>query len=68
MVEFRRRYGYSANDKVVLFVGKLTSVEGADLLPKIMEEVFREDATVVFWIVGDGPFYAIARSFCREIS
>ena len=65
-IEFRWRYGYGANDKVVLFVGKLTSVEGADLLPKIMEEVFREDAAVVFWIVGDGPFYESLKAFAER--
>jgi len=64
--EFRRRYGYSANHKIVLFVGKLTHVEGADLLPKIMENVFREDAAVVFWIVGDGPFYEPLKIFAER--
>lgn len=61
--EFRRHYGYSMDDKVVLFVGKLTHVEGADLMPKIMERVFREDGKVVFWIVGDGPFYEQLNAF-----
>ncbi|MEM3700270.1 MAG: glycosyltransferase [Candidatus Bathyarchaeia archaeon] len=61
--ELRRRYGYSMDDKVVLFVGKLTHVEGADLLPKIAEKVFKEDASVIFWIVGDGPFYETLKAF-----
>jgi len=39
-VEFRRYYSI-ANDNVVLFVGNLMGVNGADLLPKIMEELFR---------------------------
>ncbi|MEM2952751.1 MAG: glycosyltransferase [Candidatus Bathyarchaeia archaeon] len=64
--EFRRRCGCSVNDRVVLFVGKLTHVEGADLLPKIMEDVFRRDAAVVFWIVGDGPFYELLKAFADK--
>jgi len=39
-VEFRRYYSI-ANDNVVLFVGNLMGVNGADLLPKIMEELCR---------------------------
>jgi glycosyltransferase involved in cell wall biosynthesis len=63
--EFRRNYGYGINDKVVLFVGKLSHVEGADLLPKIIKDVFREDASVVFWIVGDGPLYGQLKAFAE---
>lgn len=61
--EFRRRYGCDADDRVVLFVGKLTHVEGADLLPKIMEDSFKKDARVVFWIIGDGPLYEMLKAF-----
>ena len=48
--------GCGKDDKVVLFVGKLSHVEGADLLPKIIEGVLKE-TNVSFWIVGDGPIY-----------
>jgi glycosyltransferase involved in cell wall biosynthesis len=60
--DFRRLFGYGPNDKVVLFVGKLSRVEGADLLPKIVEEVIKKDSSVVFWIVGDGPYYKELKS------
>ncbi len=66
MEQFRRRYGYDKNDKVVLFVGRLTQVEGANLLPNIMENVLREDAAVVFWIVGDGPLYRTLKAFAEK--
>lgn len=69
--EFRRRYGYNEKDKVVLFVGKLTHVEGADLLPKIIMDALKEDTDVVFWIVGDGPLYEslkmLAENFPRRV-
>jgi len=63
--EFRRRYGCREGDSVVLFVGKLTHVEGADLLPKIMEDVLKNKTDVVFWIVGDGPLYPLLEEFRR---
>jgi glycosyltransferase involved in cell wall biosynthesis len=66
MEQFRRHYGYDANDKVVLFVGRLTHVEGADLLPKIMGNVLRKDSAAVFWIVGDGPLYATLKAFAEK--
>jgi len=63
--EFRRRCGCCEDDKVVLFVGKLTHVEGVDLLPKIMMGVFkRTDA--VFWVVGDGPLYPLLERFAKK--
>lgn len=53
---FRKEYGVKPNLKVVLFIGRLSRVEGADILPSIISFVLkRMDA--VFWIVGDGPLY-----------
>ncbi|MGQ9642211.1 MAG: glycosyltransferase, partial [Candidatus Bathycorpusculaceae bacterium] len=64
--EFRRRYVYSEGDRVVLFVGKLTHVEGADLLPKIITDVLRKRNDVTFWIVGDGPYYESLKNFAEK--
>lgn len=64
--EFRRRCGCSEKDKVVLFIGKLTHVEGADLLPKIMMEVLKKRIDTVFWIVGDGPLYELLKRFANN--
>jgi len=63
--EFRKRLGFREDDKVILFVGKLTRVEGADLLPKIMEDVLKR-ADVVFWIVGGGPLYSWLEKFAKR--
>jgi glycosyltransferase involved in cell wall biosynthesis len=60
--DFRGRYGYHEDDKIVLFVGKLTAAEGADFLPKIIEDVLGR-AKVIFWIVGDGPLYTSLEEF-----
>ncbi|MEM3641866.1 MAG: glycosyltransferase [Candidatus Bathyarchaeia archaeon] len=63
--EFRKRCGCREGDKVVLFVGKLTLVEGAGLLPKIMEDVLKR-VNVVFWIVGGGPLYSMLEGFAKR--
>ena len=64
--EFRRRYSCQENDRIVLFVGKLTRVEGADLLPSIMEDVVLKKANVVFWLVGDGPLYPLLEQLAKR--
>jgi hypothetical protein len=59
---FKRKYGVKISEKIVLFVGKLTHVEGADLLPNIIEHVLKT-ANCVFWIVGDGTLLPFLRTF-----
>ena len=63
---FREKHGCLGNIKIVLFVGRLTRVEGADFLPAIIENVFKRTNNVVFWIVGDGPFYSELENFSRR--
>lgn len=60
--EFKVRLGYHKDDKIILFVGKLTRVEGADMLPSIIEDVLRK-ADVTFWIVGSGSLYPSLKEF-----
>lgn len=63
--EFRKRWGCRKNDKVVLFVGKLTRVEGADLLLKIVDDILKK-ADAVFWVVGGGPLYPLLERFAKR--
>jgi glycosyltransferase involved in cell wall biosynthesis len=53
--QFRRNYGVEQDEKIVLFIGKLSYVEGVDLLPEIISNVVKQDQNIIFWIVGDGP-------------
>jgi len=62
--EFRKRHGVCSDKKVVLFVGRLSRVEGADMLCNIVARVLEKTDTV-FWIVGDGPLYPLLER-CRE--
>jgi glycosyltransferase involved in cell wall biosynthesis len=55
--ELRATLGCGADSKVVLFVGKLSSSEGADLLPGLFDAVLGKESDAVFWILGDGPLY-----------
>lgn len=65
--ELRGKNNVGDDDKVVLFVGKLTRMEGADMLPRIIEDVLRK-TDVVFWIVGDGPLYSSLERFAKSHS
>ncbi|MEM2449824.1 MAG: glycosyltransferase [Candidatus Methanomethylicaceae archaeon] len=55
---FKTKHGCDEKCKIVLFIGRLSYVEGADLLPKTIKEVLKKDENVVFWIVGDGPLFS----------
>ena len=51
----RERFGLAPKDKVVAFVGNLAAVKNVLSLPAIFAEVVkRYDASLKFWIVGDG--------------
>lgn len=61
----RSQFDVKDTDKVVLFVGKLTKVEGADMLTTIIEGVLKE-TEAVFWIVGGGPLYPSLEKLAQE--
>jgi len=63
--DFRKRCGCHEDDKVILFVGKLTRVEGADLLNDIIDDSLSR-AKVVFWIVGGGPLYPLLEKLAEK--
>jgi glycosyltransferase involved in cell wall biosynthesis len=52
--KFKKRNGVSKNQKVILFTGRLSKVEGFDILVRVVNELVRSRADLVFWIVGDG--------------
>src|SRR5437870_4047470 len=54
MQAMRELVGVSPGKQIVLFVGKLSRVEGADMLPNIFEEL-KKSPSIELWIVGDGP-------------
>jgi len=58
--EFRAIHGVKKDEKIVLFVGRLSEVEGFDILPSVIEKLSKLNKKTVFWIVGDGPLRSIA--------
>ena len=63
----RERYGLAPEDKVVAFVGNLHAVKNVLSLPAIFAEVAkRYDASLKFWIVGDGKLKAQLETACSE--
>lgn len=76
----RERYGLSAEDKVVAFVGNLVTVKNVLSLPEIFAQVASRFAEVSgslsdscgrsgrlkFWIVGDGKLKAQLEAACSE--
>jgi len=51
---FRQMHGIRGDTKIVLYVGRLSRVEGADRFPKIAEELSKHPK-IKLWIVGAGP-------------
>jgi glycosyltransferase involved in cell wall biosynthesis len=62
--EFRRSHSVSDSEKVVLFVGRLSRVEGADMLCDIIASVLKK-TSVMLWVVGDGPLYPLLER-CKD--
>ena len=58
--EFRAIHGAKKDEKIVLFVGRLSEVEGFNILPSVIEKLSKLNEKTVFWIVGDGPLRPIA--------
>lgn len=53
--ELRSSYGVTSGEKVVAYVGNLSSVKNVLVLPEIFAEVSgRYSASLKFWIIGDG--------------
>lgn len=56
--EFRKKQGVNVESKIVLFVGRLSRIEGADMLCEIISKTLKK-VDALFWIIGDGPLYPL---------
>lgn len=64
---FRGQHDIGRDEKVVLFIGRLSTVEGADMLPNIIIRVLEKEKNVVFWVVGDGPLFSSLNRFAEKV-
>ncbi|MCL4390172.1 MAG: glycosyltransferase family 4 protein [Patescibacteria group bacterium] len=51
----RNRLGFSTNDKVILFAGRLVKEKGVLEIPIIFKELIKPNKNIKLLIVGDGP-------------
>lgn len=58
--KFRETHGVKADTKVVLYVGRLSRVEGADRFPEILREL-KKHREIKIWIVGAGPLESLIK-------
>jgi len=69
--KFRKQNGVSKGQKVILFTGRLSRVEGFDILVRIVSELVDSRRDLVFWIVGDGTLrhqaQELAEKFPRNV-
>jgi len=63
---FRNLHGVKKDDKIVLFIGKLAKIEGADILPGILKKLLKERKKIVLWIVGDGALRPVIEELERK--
>ena len=63
---FRKLNGVKYDEKIILFVGKLTIVEGVDILPSIVEELSKKTERIVLWIVGDGVLKSVVEQLEKK--
>ena len=62
--DLRAELGVSRDKKIVIFVGKLSKIEGAPLLRDVAEALDGENAEL--WIVGDGPSRGIVEKLVDD--
>lgn len=65
--EIRRSLGIAPEHRVLLYVGRLAKEKNLETLLQMAANVFRQDASVRLWLVGDGPYRAELAEFARSL-
>lgn len=63
-IDFRKQFRVPPDRKIVLYIGKLSSVEGTHLLEDVASKLRGLNAEL--WIVGDGPARHVIKNIVRE--
>lgn len=65
--EIRRSLGIAPEHRVLLYVGRLAKEKNLETLLQMAAQVFREDASVRLWLVGDGPYRSELAELARSL-
>jgi len=52
--QFRKLQGVKKDERVILFMGRLSKIEGVDILPTIVKGLLQKSKRILLWIIGDG--------------
>jgi glycosyltransferase involved in cell wall biosynthesis len=63
---FRKLHNVKKDQRIVLFIGMLSKIEGADILPSIVEGLLEKTKKIGLWIVGDGVLRSVAEELERK--
>jgi glycosyltransferase involved in cell wall biosynthesis len=62
---FRKINGVNKSSKIVLYVGRLSKVEGADIIPSLMKKLSRHKE-IKLWIVGAGSLQDLMKKLEKK--
>ena len=65
--ETRLKLGMPANQKILLYVGRLAKEKNLSGLLEMAVLALRQDASTRLWLVGDGPYRSECISMAREL-
>jgi glycosyltransferase involved in cell wall biosynthesis len=64
--DFKLNNNCAKDERVILFIGRLSEVEGADILPSIIRSLTSLKQDICFWIVGDGPLFPLLQKIFKN--
>lgn len=65
--EIRQALGIPADQKILLYVGRLAKEKNMGVLFEMAAEVFRSDPRIRLWLVGDGPYRQECAKLVRRL-
>ena len=57
--ELRYKYGFSSDDQILIFVGRIDEIKGIEILTKAFIRLMKQFPRLKLLVVGDGNFYKL---------
>src|SRR5699024_736316 len=67
IAQIRRELGYSPEDMVICFVGRLGKEKSVDVLLEAWAENIRPEERIRLLVIGGGPFYEPYRELAQKL-